>query len=56
MPEPADSGYVPDGGSTTIEVNLPDAPQRIVPNSGDDPRQPVWDLLNGLERIRRRAD
>ena len=56
MPEPAESGYVPDGGSTTIEVNLPNAHQRIVLNAGDDAPQPVWDLLDRLERIRREDD
>jgi hypothetical protein len=56
MPELADSDYVPDGGTTTIEVNLPNVHHRIVLNAGDDAPQPVWDLLDGLERIRREAD
>ena len=52
MPEPPESGYVVDGGTTTIEITLPDAHQRIVINAGDDAPQPVWDLLDGLERAR----
>lgn len=53
VPPPADSGYVDDGGSTTIEITLPDAQQRIVLNAGDDAPQPVWDFLDGLDRARR---
>lgn len=52
VPPPAESGYVDDGGSTTIEITLPDAQQRIVLNAGDDAPQPVWDFLDGLDRAR----
>lgn len=52
MPEPPESGYVVDGGTTTIDITLPDAHQRIVLNAGDDAPQQVWDLLDGLERAR----
>ena len=36
VPPPAESGYVDDGGTTTIEITLPDAQQRIVLNAGDE--------------------
>jgi hypothetical protein len=52
MPDPREPGYVDDGGTTTIEITLPEARQRIVLNAGDDAPQPVWDLLDGLERAR----
>lgn len=52
MPDPPEAAYVPDGGTTTIEISLPEAHQRIVLNAGDDAPQPVWDLLDGLERVR----
>ena len=52
MPPPAESGYVDDGGTTTIEITLPDAQQRIVLNAGDDAPQSVWDLLDGVDRAR----
>lgn len=53
VPPPAESGYVDDGGTTTIEITLPDAHQRIVLNAGDDAPEPVWELLDGLDRARR---
>lgn len=52
VPDPPKSGYVDDGGTTTIEITMPDAHQRIVLGAGDDAPQPVWDLLDGLERAR----
>lgn len=52
VPERAEAAYVDDGGTTTIEITLPDASQRIVLNAGDDAPQSVWDLLDGLERAR----
>ena len=53
VPSPAESGYVDDGGTTTIEITLPDAQQqRIVLNAGDDAPQPVWDFLEGVDRAR----
>lgn len=52
VPDPPESEYMPDGGTTTIEITLPNAHQRIVLNAGDDAPQPVWDLLDGLERAR----
>jgi hypothetical protein len=56
VPPPAESGYVADGGSTTIEITLgSSASQRIVVNAGDDAPQPVWDLLDSLDRARRSA-
>jgi hypothetical protein len=57
MPPPAESGYVDDGGTTTIEITLPDAQQqRIVLNAGDDAPQPVWDFLDGVDRARQAGD
>jgi len=56
VPPPAESGYVDDGGTTTIEITLPDAQQRIVLNAGDDAPQPVWDLLDGVDRARHAGD
>jgi hypothetical protein len=52
VPPTAESGYVDDGGTTTIEITLPDAQQRIVLNAGDDAPQPVWDFLDGVDRAR----
>ena len=52
VPDPPKSEYVDDGGTTTIEITMPDAHQRIVLGAGDDAPQPVWDLLDGLERAR----
>jgi hypothetical protein len=52
VPPTAESAYVDDGGTTTIEIILPDAQQRIVLNAGDDAPQSVWDLLDGLDRAR----
>ena len=52
VPDPPEAEYVPDGGTTTIEITLPNAHQRIVLNAGDEAPQPVWDLLDGLERAR----
>lgn len=52
LPDPREPGYVDDGGTTTIEITLPEARQRIVLSAGDDAPQPVWDLLDGLERAR----
>ena len=53
VPPPAESAYVDDGGTTTIEITLPDASSRIVLNAGDDAPEPVWELLDGLDRARR---
>ena len=52
VPHRLESGYVDDGGTTTIEITVSGAHQRIVLNAGDDAPQPVWDLLDGLERAR----
>ena len=56
VPPPAESGSVDDGGTTTIEITLPDAQQRIVLNAGDDAPQPVWDFLDGVDRARQAGD
>ena len=56
VPPTAESGYVDDGGTTTIEITLPDARQRIVLSAGDEAPQPVWDFLDGLDRARRAGD
>jgi hypothetical protein len=50
---PAEPGYVDDGGTTTIEITLPDASARIVLNAGENAAQPVWDLLDAVERAER---
>ncbi len=52
-PPPAEPGYVDDGGTTTIEVILPGTSARIVLNAGDDAPQPVWDLLDAVDRAER---
>ena len=46
----AEPGYVDDGGTTTIEITLPDISARIVLSAGDDAPRPVWDLLDAVDR------
>jgi hypothetical protein len=47
---PAGDGYVDDGGTTTIEITLPDTSARIVLNAGEDAPRPIWDLLDAVDR------
>ena len=49
----AEPEYVDDGGTTTIEITLPDISAQILLSAGDDAPTPVWDLLDAVDRAGR---